>query len=130
MAISNAACGENVRMSYISELEILEEKVSDWAVDLIMDIYNLLCPDGRPYNWVEQDMDEQLNEYQLVRGDPQAWAKKILDDATAISQKLLDSGLRDDQIVSVHPFDIAQKFALEYSINMEKEIAKRAGINY
>lgn len=117
-------------MSYISELEALEERVSDWAVDLIMNIYNLLCPDGRPYHWVEQDMDEQLNEYQLVRGDPQAWAKKILDDAAAISQKLLDSGLRDDQIVFVHPFDIAQKFALEYSINMEKEIAKRAGINY
>lgn len=110
----------------ISDMERAAEIVSDWAVETILSVYKIIAPDGRPWDTKEQTMDERLNDYMKLRGNQQAWDAYKLDSAQSISQKLMDSSLPDADILGVHPFDIASKLALEYSVEMEDELRKRA----
>ena len=100
--------------------------VADWAVAAINRIVEILTPNGRPYGHMEQTMSERLIEYMALRGNEQAWGQYILDSAQNIAQKLIDSGLDQATMLSVHPWDIAAKYAAEYSIEMEDELRRRA----
>ena len=115
--------------SYIDKLELAEHMVADWAVEAVNRIYKILTPDGRPYGYTEQDMDGRLVDYMALRGNEQAWGQYILDSAQNIAQKLIDSGLDQATMLSVHPWDIAAKYAAEYSIEMEDELRRRAKKN-
>lgn len=115
-------------MSYIiKDLEEAVDVVSDWAVKVILEVTNVLSPDGRPFGYVEQTDEEQLNDYFLLRGNSQAWAEKIGGIAGDITKKLTDSQVPEDDILSIHPMDIAQKWAINYSTEMEAKLEKNSG---
>lgn len=112
--------------SDIDRLEQAQKMVADWAVTAIQRIVDILTPDGRPYGYTEQTMDKQLVDYIALRGNEQAWGQYILDSAQNIAKKLVDSGLDQETMLSVHPWDIAAKYAAQYSIEMETELRRRA----
>ena len=114
-------------MSYIDELEEIEEVVAKWAVDTINMAVATISPNGRPFGYVEQTDEEQLDEYFALRGDPEAWAKYIGDLILQSNQKLADAGLSPEQIKAVHVEDTVQKATAMYSYNMEQLLEKNRG---
>lgn len=114
-------------MSYIDELEEVEVVVSDWAVNIVNLAITALSPNGRPYGHVEQSDQEMLNEYFGLRGDPEAWAKYLGDLILQSNQRLQDAGLNPEQIKACHVEDTVQKFALQYSYDMEQLLEKENG---
>lgn len=115
----------NSAQGYITDLERVCEIVSDWYVDSVLKVSAVLMPDGRPFDYVD-DPQARMRDYLALRGDPAAWSQYLLTEAESITQKLQDSGLPEDQILSVHPYDLAQKFAVEFSAHMEGELTKHA----
>ena len=114
--------------SFITDIETtIPEIVSDWAVKVIGKAVDALMPDGRPWGMVKQTVDEQLQDYLQLRGSPEAWDSLRLEQSVAIAQKLTESGLDESDVLSLHPFDMATKFALAMSVRMEDELRKRAG---
>lgn len=111
---------------FIPELDTIAEMVSDWAVDNILRAYNVLTPDGRPFGYVERSMSDRLQDYIALKGNPQAWMQYISESTQSIMEKLSDNGLDASTIASVHPWDIACRYALEYSGEMEDELRSRA----
>lgn len=110
-------------MTYIDQLERIVDIVSDWAVQTVIDVTQSISPDGRGLFMVPQSDEEMLQDYLVLRGQPMAWGTYIMDAAQSIEQKLLDSGLPQDEIANVHPFDIAQKYAIMYSAEMEEKLS-------
>lgn len=115
-------------MTFISELEEITEEVSDWAVDIIQDVVKALMPDGKPWGYVALSDEDQIQNYLALRGQPEAWIRFIGEQAAEITNKLTDAGLPPDKIAEAHPFDIASKFAIAYSSEMERELRKRSGL--
>lgn len=113
--------------NYIDQLEQLVETVSYWAVSTILETVQAISPTGRGLFQTTQSDEEMVEDYMQLRGNAIAWGTYIMDAAQAIEQKLVDSGLGPDDIASVHPFDIAQKYALAYSADMEAKIDKLHG---
>lgn len=111
--------------TYLQELEDVVEEVSDWASSLVNEVTTALMPDGRPFQMPEASIDEQLSDYVQLRGNPQAWIEWIGTQAGTITTKLQDAGISSDDIASVHPFDIAAKFAIHYSAEMETQLRKQ-----
>lgn len=114
-------------MTYVDQLERVTDEVSDWAVGIIQRVYETLAPDNRGWDEVLQSEEDQLNDYIMLRGNPEAWGQYLYELAEDISTKLMDAGLPSDDIASVHPWDLAQKFALDYSVRMEKLLDKKVG---
>ncbi len=113
--------------NYIDQLERLVDVVSDWAVQTVLECVQAISPTGRGLFQAVQSDEEMLEDYMQLKGNPIAWGTYIMDAAQAIEQKLVDSGLQPDDITSVHPFDIAQKYAIVYSSDMEAKLAKLHG---
>lgn len=114
-------------MSFIAQVEASIEEVADWGANLIDRAIKALSPDGRPFLYSEQSEGEQIVEYMALRGNPEAWAKWIGDTAGEIFMKLQESAVPPDEIMAVHPVDIAMKMAIEHSYTMETMMAKKAG---
>lgn len=115
-------------MSYIiKDLEDIVEAVSDWAVTTVQEVTRALSPDGRPFGYVEMTEEEQLNEYFQFKGNPEAWATRIGEIAGDITKKLTEAQVSPDEIMSVHPMDIAQKYLISYSCDMEAILEKNSG---
>lgn len=115
-------------MSYIiKDLEDAVEIVSDWAVGVVQEVTKVLSPDGRPFGYTEQSDQEQITEYLMLKGDPEAWATRIGEVAGDITKKLTDAQVSPDEIASVHPMDIAQKYLISYSADMETMMEKNSG---
>lgn len=112
-------------MSFVKTIEEVIDELSDWAVETVLSMLESIMPDGRPFFQEPKTMDEQLEEYYAVRGNPEAWAKWMAEQAVAIVMELQDSAVPPDMIMSVHPADIAQKVAIQWSADMETEIEKR-----
>lgn len=112
--------------STIEDWEEVIETVANWGVEAIQDVVKALSPNGRPFMFEEQTEEEQLREYFSIQGNPEAWSIWIGDHAGEIISKLQESGLSPDQIASVHPVDIATKYAIQYSAEMEDILMKRA----
>lgn len=110
--------------TYIDWLEELIEIVSDNAVATITDVLAVVAPDGRGLFMDAQTDEDQLEVYMGLRGDPLAWGQYIMDGAMEMEQKLLEAGVPPDEISAVHPFDVVQKFAIQYSAEMEGKLAK------
>lgn len=106
--------------------EDVQEIVSNWAVDVIQEIVHALIPDDRPFGFQEQSIEEQINEYILLRSNPNAWLEYIQTNAQLIEQKLQEASVPPDLIASVHPFDISVKFSLAYSAYMEDQLRARS----
>lgn len=115
-------------MSYIiKDLEEIVDVVADWAVETVLEVTRALSPDGRPFGYVAQTDEEQLNDYFLLKGNPEAWATRIGEIAGDITKKLTDAQISPDEIMSVHPMDIAQKYLISYSCEMEAKLEKNSG---
>lgn len=112
-------------MTYIDQLERVADEVSDWATAMILRIYETLAPDNRGWDETLQSEEDQINDYIMLRENPEAWGQYIFELAQDIQTKLADAGLPSDDIASVHPWDLAQKFALDYSFRMETLLAKK-----
>lgn len=114
--------------TYIDTLEQVIETVSDYAVQAVVDVTAALAPDGRGFGQVPETEEAQIEAYMKLRGDPMAWGDFIFSAAQEIEQKLAESAVSPDLIASVHPFDIAQKYAIQYSADMEKKLSKAHGV--
>lgn len=110
--------------TYVDTLEMVTEHVSDWGVKIVNKVLDVLMPDGRPYGFKQDSVEEQLATYMQLRGNTEAWMEYILEKAQDIEKRLADAALPPDEIAAVHPWDIAQKLAIEYSVRMETELAK------
>lgn len=107
-------------MSFITDLQEVEEIVVDWAYDLIKTVVDTLSPDGQQYALLPQTPEERLGDYLKLRGNSDAWSQWITSMVGEIMQRLHDAGLDEAQINSVHPWDIASRLAVHYSLEMEK----------
>lgn len=116
-------------VSYVTDLEEIIEIVSDWAVATVNEVTDTLLEDGRPFDTVELPIEDQIEDYLQIRGNPSAWMKHISDLQEQVMNKLQEGGLSPDQIASVHPAQIALAFAAQYSIRMEKEIGRRGNLH-
>lgn len=114
-------------MSFVKAIEEVIDELSDWAVETVLKLLDEIMPDGKPFFKEPMTIEEELEEYYGVRGDPEAWTKWMAQQTVDIILELQDSAVPPDMILSVHPADIAQKTAVEWSANMEQEIEKRNG---
>lgn len=110
----------------VDSIDEIVETVSDWAVDIIKDALTALNPSGRPYGFVDQPIEEQLNDYILIKSNDQAWLAFIQNKSQEIIQRLTEAGLPEDELAAIHPFDIASRYAIAYSAYMEDELRKRS----
>lgn len=112
-------------VSFIADQEEIVDEVARWAVAYVNQVVDALAPDGRPFGLEPKSEEQQLLDYiNNYRGNPDAWANRIRTTATQIQQMLLQKGVTPDKIPSVHPFDIAEDMAMDYSIRMENLLAK------
>lgn len=114
-------------MTFVREVETAIDELSDWVVETILEIVDSLMPDGKPFFREPMTVEEELNEYYTIRGNPEAWTKWLAEQAGAIVMELQDSGVDAEAIISVHPVDIAQKAAVQWSADMEDIIRRGLG---
>lgn len=107
--------------SFVEEMEEMIEIVSDWCVEVVEDVVEALTEGGRPFDTVSLSKEDKMEEYSAYRGNPQKWIDWITQRATTIIEKLSENGVDQPGIESVHPWDIAIKLALQYSIELESE---------
>jgi hypothetical protein len=113
-------------ITFIDELENDATEVAHRLVKLRDTILDALAPDGRGFQEAKATEREQVQEYvTLLRGNPAAWEGWIMTRATQISAAL--GGLPPDVVAEVHPWDIAQRYALDYSAHMEKALEAHRG---
>lgn len=114
-------------MSFMNEIEEVEDEVADWAVKVIQEIVDVLRPDGRPYRMQKDSLEKQLTDYTvMVLGGPEAILAVMEEDANFIIKKLEDGGIEANLILTVHPYDLAMRLLLVHSAEMEDELRKRA----
>ena len=112
--------------SFVVELEDVIEHVSDWAVKLIEDAIQILTMGDRPFDTVVLSNEEAADEYATaLRGNPEAWFNYIENIAQGLIGKLKASGMADDKIYSLHPYDLAFRMAADHSLKMEKVLNAR-----
>lgn len=114
-------------MSFVREVEDVIDELSDWVVETVLELIDALMPDGKPFFREPKTVEEQLDDYYTVRGNPEAWAKWIAERTAELVLELQDSGVDPEAILSVHPVDLAQKAAVQWSADMEDLIGK--GLN-
>ena len=114
-------------MSFITENEEVIGEVSDWAVEAIQEVIKALMPDGKPFFKEARTEEDDWKEYLSIRGNEEAWAKWVAEQAGAIIMELQDSGVEPDLIASVHPIDIAVSYAVAWSADMESKIQSGIG---
>lgn len=111
-------------MTFVRDVEQVIDELSDWVVETVLEIVDSLMPDGKPFFREPMTVEEQLDEYYAVRGNPEEWTKWMAKQTVDIILELQDSGVEPDLILSVHPADIAQKAAVQWSADMEDLIRK------
>lgn len=109
-------------MSYLSTLEEVEELLTDWAVEIIEEVVNTLSPDGKPFAMEEQTVEEQIDEYLLIRDDPNKMFNWMIKQYEFFAQKLSESGLDEAQVKQVHPHDVIIRLTAHYVDQMERRL--------
>ena len=114
-------------MTYmIKELEDTIDIVSDWAVEAVQVVLKVISPDGRPFGYEEETDEDQIIQYLQYKSSPESWAERVGELTGELMQKLRDNGLSEDQIISIHPIDIVQKYLIAYSVEMEEKMEKNS----
>ena len=108
--------------TFIEDQEEVVPIVRDWAVGIINDAVVSLTKDGRPFGSDIMTPEQQMEEYMKLRGNPEAYMKYIDSKARDLMNQLLKDGLDEESIASIHPYDIAIRFAIDWSSRMEKEM--------
>ena len=102
----------------VRQMEDLTEQVAEWVVEMIDLVFEAICPDGRPFGMERQTQAEQLETYVTnLRGNPQGWVNWVTERVNQVFTHLAD--LPPEMQASVHPWDIVERAALEYSARME-----------
>lgn len=110
-------------MTYIDESEAIVKEVSQDAFDTISTVVNILSPDGRGFLQESKSDQELMEEYLQVRGSPDAWLEWINQSESMIVQQLLDKGVPADEVQAANPRDIANAFAIQWSVKSEELIS-------
>ena len=108
--------------TFIEDMEALVDIVSDWGVDVVLDSVAQLTKDGRPFGAELRSSEIQMEDYMKLRGNPEAFAKHIDSKARDLITQLTEEGIAEEDIASIHPYDIAIKFAIDWSYDMEKKL--------
>ena len=109
--------------TFIDGMEMIAEEVSEWGKEYVNRIVDSLSPDGRPFGMEQSSERDQLRLYvSQLRGNKDAWLNWVRSKTQFIQTVL--SGLPEDKILSVHPGDIALRFAYVYSHRMEQLLAE------
>jgi hypothetical protein len=111
-------------MSFVRDIEEAVEELADWTVETVNEIIAEIMSDGKPFFLEPKTELEELEEYMGVRGNKEAWTKWMAEQTGAIIMELQDSAVAPDLIISVHPVDIAQKVAIDWSARMEDTLLK------
>lgn len=114
--------------SHIDFLEEVVEDLSIWAVDYIDIVVGTLSPDGRVFGMKKLNEQEQIVMYRTqLRGNPQAWEDWINERVNSIKELISKSGLGEDVIRAVHPYDVVERFAVKFSSRMERLMQEYEG---
>lgn len=111
-------------MSFVTDMDEIVDSVSDWASELVDDIVMALSPDGKPFQERKMSKQEQVAEYLQIRGDPAQWQLWIDARAQAIVNHFMAEGLDPSTLESIHPYDIAISYAIDYSAKMENMLLR------
>lgn len=106
-------------MTYIDELESVQDEVVNELIDLVTKTVDIIAPDGRGFLQEEKTEQEQLQEYLSVRGDVNNWREWINGTESSIVQELLNKGIPQEYIGVIRPREIASSYAVEWSKKME-----------
>lgn len=82
-----------------------------------------LAPDGRGFNEEKATERERLDDYvKNFRGNPEAQQQWIANEALRMTAAI--QGVKPELVAALHPWDLAVRLALKYSVTMER-IARR-----
>lgn len=108
--------------TFVEEIEDIVDALTDWAEEQVEIIVKVLSPSGRPYDQKSKTNQERISEYMLLRSNSQSWQDWINERANQIIQSLAASAVDQTLIEGIHPYDIALRYALDYSYRMERLI--------
>lgn len=111
------------RDSFVALLEEMEQELLDWATQYEDTMVEALSPGGRPFGMVRKPMDELLEDYKAIRGNPAAWSRFIDERLVAALQEAGDAPL--DEVKRRHLYDIVVRWVVQYSVMMERELRRR-----
>ena len=104
----------------LERVEELVEILSDRAVETIERTIEHITTEGRPFGAITKSLEIQHEDYMKVRGNPEAYARYIDSKARDLINQLMEDGIAEEDIASIHPYDIAIRFAIDWSYQMEK----------
>jgi hypothetical protein len=115
MALSTTA-----ETSLIENFDEVTEVVAQWGAKYVDEMVRVFSPDGRALGMEKLSEAEEIERYMReLRGNSEAWANWIREKVSLIKGELTKSGLSEEIILSVHPYDVAERFAIVYSSRME-----------
>ena len=114
------ALSTTTEASFIEDFEEVIEVAAQWGAKYVDEIVHILSPDGRALGMEKLSEKEAVARYMReLRGNPEAWANWIREKVSLIKGELTKAGLSEELILSVHPYDVAERFAIVYSARME-----------
>ena len=113
--------------SFVSDAEQVADDIAEWVAEIVDDIVKHLSPDGRPFGEAKKTKAMQLEEYLELRGDPAKWLIFLDTHAQRIIERVSAEGVSPEIVASLHPYDIAVSYAINYSAEMEQEYRRRGG---
>lgn len=111
--------------TFVDEVESVAKDVARSLYDEIVATVESLAPDGRGLFQELKSMDEQLEEYRIIRNDLAAWTLWAQNKATEIAGKLQVGGVGEETIQAIDPIRIAVAYMLDYSSKMEEQLENR-----
>lgn len=107
-------------------IQVIIDDVSRWAAGLVEQAVAALMPNGVPFGMEKLTEDEELLAYvEGLRGNQEAWDKWITEKVDRITKLLTDAQISEDDIMSAHPYGVAQAFALSYSYQQERVLMRK-----
>ena len=106
--------------------QVTKEVVQSVADDLEMILEDFM-PDGVAFGEEAMSQQRQLEEY-LAAGlhdNPEAAANWMRERVAILTQKLQEWGVPPELIPSIHPYNIVEVAALQYSAKMERMLRER-----
>ena len=96
-------------------------KATTAHIDMVL---NAIAEDGRAFGEEKLSPDEKLMHYiRDLRGNPVAWEEWVRSNVEVINSALMNVPNSETVIARVAPYDIAERYALEYSREQEAAIA-------
>lgn len=109
-------------MSEIEDMEKVVEQVSDWAVDIILQVKKALG--DRPFGLLDQSPEEEMMNYEKLRGNPQAWFQYIDGKAQDMVAQLTAQRIPPEKIATIRPYEIVIRYVMDWSKKMEDRFSQ------